>query len=184
MASLDIFLTYLRIFFVVADVYALFDIPSEKSAHNFIKMRGGGQRPFIKFIKKTDVLLQESVPKAGREWHIRATPSELEAVKEAGRSWWEEQLLARCISNNWERTLLRLRGRGAIFLKVSRAEATIFFSKWKAAKEGQSLWKRGMLHWYYGTHCFHSLQALWQDMEIKNCFASTCFKIAQQLNKY
>ena len=29
-------------FFVVTDVYALFDIPSEKSAHNFIKTRGGG----------------------------------------------------------------------------------------------------------------------------------------------
>ena len=28
-------------FFVVTDVYALFDIPSEKSAHNFIKTRGG-----------------------------------------------------------------------------------------------------------------------------------------------
>ena len=41
-------------FFVVTDVYALFDIPSEKSAHNFIKTgRGvGGQRPFINFIKK------------------------------------------------------------------------------------------------------------------------------------
>ena len=40
-------------FFVVADVYALFDIPSEKSAHNFIKTRGGrgGQQPFINFIK-------------------------------------------------------------------------------------------------------------------------------------
>ena len=48
MASMDIFLTDLRIFFVVADVYALFDIPSEKSAHNFIK--------------KTDVLVQEGVP--------------------------------------------------------------------------------------------------------------------------
>ena len=39
-------------FFVVTDVVnALFEIPSEKSAHNFIKTRGG-QRPFIKFIKK------------------------------------------------------------------------------------------------------------------------------------
>ena len=78
MASMDIFLTDLRIFFVVTDVYALFDIPSEKSAHNFIKTRGGalmtvykkqtffsekakhnfiktrggGQRPFIRLIKK------------------------------------------------------------------------------------------------------------------------------------
>ena len=43
-------------FFVVTDVYALFDIPSEKSAHNFKKNEGGGgKRPFIKFIKKTDV---------------------------------------------------------------------------------------------------------------------------------
>ena len=41
MASMDIFLTDLRIFFVVTDVYALFDIPSEKSAHNFLKRSGG-----------------------------------------------------------------------------------------------------------------------------------------------
>ena len=62
MASMDIFLTDLRIFFVVTDVYALFDIPSEKSAHSFIKTRGWGQRPFINFIKKTNVLVQVTVP--------------------------------------------------------------------------------------------------------------------------
>ena len=42
-------------FFVVRDVFALFDIFSEKAQHNFIKTRGGGgggQWPFIKFIKK------------------------------------------------------------------------------------------------------------------------------------
>ena len=67
MASMDIFLTDLRIFFVVTEVYALFDIPSEKSAHNFIKTRGGGgggvNGRLKNLKKKTDVLLQESVPK-------------------------------------------------------------------------------------------------------------------------
>ena len=40
-------------FFVVTDVYALFDIPSEKKRSQLYKKEGGGgQRPFINFIKK------------------------------------------------------------------------------------------------------------------------------------
>ena len=40
-------------FFVVTDVFALLTFFSEKAQHNFIKTRGGGgQRPFIRLIKK------------------------------------------------------------------------------------------------------------------------------------
>ena len=53
-------------FFVVADVYALFDIPSEKSAHNFIKTRGGGSTAVYKLYKKTGNLVLDGFLYTGR----------------------------------------------------------------------------------------------------------------------
>ena len=51
MVCMDIFLTNLRIF-CRDGRFCTFDIFSEKAQQNFIKTRGGGQLPFIRFIKK------------------------------------------------------------------------------------------------------------------------------------
>ena len=53
-------------FFVVTDAYALFDIPSEKTQHNFINMRGNGQQTFINFIKKNWRFFSGWLPLGGR----------------------------------------------------------------------------------------------------------------------
>ena len=50
MVCMDIFLTNLRIF-CRDGRFCTFDIFSEKAQQNFIKTRGGGQLPFIRFIK-------------------------------------------------------------------------------------------------------------------------------------
>ena len=46
-------------FFVVTDVFTLFDIFSEKAQHNFIKTRGGSTAVY-KTYKKTDFFFRET----------------------------------------------------------------------------------------------------------------------------